>query len=539
MSSWVIRATKRTDNEVVPGSSRYVATELDYQLTETAFQIGEHYGELYHQLDRLGSMTRDILNGTFHLEDGDATAKQMNETGKQSKRLKKVPRDESETSNLPRTGPILEKPILEKPILEKPILKKPILEKPILEKPILEKPILEKPILPHAEPILPLCESIPEKVLPFVTPKTPAKVSINLDNSFEAISTAIRKSTALRNRLAVNPEVIAKTPNTRSSIFVSFPHRESLLSRHSKVASDIHGSGNKAFPSSKDESSTDLDRNVDVDLSYKEQVSIQSSPEKLQLFTSNAPSRNITTDLQPTITAWEKIITLRSLSPKRSTLSPKRSPIRSSRSRSRSPIRIKDSPLKSPHNQSLYRTKSEAILERLTSPTASTAAKSVKKVEKKIQGNRFLTTSLQRKRDDDSRANYQRLAEPVVPKHKYPLPNSTKKSMMEKRSEAAALKQRQKIVVKVREASQVRGRSLPVTHTPQKVTPEHLPFIPSDDDKDGYSRVVKPWGNSPEIRKLVDAGNNADPSKIFPSRPGVDLSKVFNKTYKQSPMQER
>ena len=326
--------------------------------------------------------------------------------------------------------------------------------------------------------------------------------------------------------------------------------------------------------------------------------SFQSSPEKEALF-SLVPSRSFTTELQPTLNVWESISRFRSLSPKRLPSPQKQinqqqqqqqqqmqkqkqkqqlKPQKQSPKRPVSPYRLPTLEKTKPNLSVLtnspkrIRLTPEARLERLTSPTASSAAKDQRrqlKLEGKRERNRFLTTSLKQEnfRNGKEGTGEKQNETRSMPKYDYlSLPRSTKKSTTEKRNEAAAVKQRQKLVVKVdhlRKSEsekrfeinqnsvngvdknnndnnklhvqshphpQAQAQSLYPLQTPKKITPHSLPFIASDDDQN-QGQILQPWGTSPELRKLAMANKETSPSEFFPSRPKVDLKAVFNRLY--------
>ncbi|KAI5955600.1 hypothetical protein KGF54_001102 [Candida jiufengensis] len=386
------------------------------------------------------------------------------------------------------------------------------------------------------------------------------------DESFQAISTAIRKSIAGKIKEENNHQKnVPKTPRARSSIFVSLPARDPILLKSAskpksttkkQIENNFKLSPVKIIPT------TIIPKPQDDTLKTED---VQSSPEKLDLFTSNEPTRNITEEVQPTITLWDKIGQYRALSPKKFSLSPikfdknsnlKKSPLKklSSKSPSKSPIKssikLRKSLIKSPIKLSTkssikspvkpqlkidVKSPTKTNLKKNTTPirsptisrlfaqTASSAAKKVQPKRNELKTNR-LPSKITRK---PLKLN------DIPPIEFTNLPKLTKKSMMEQRSEAAALKPRQKIRVNLRKSEVNKSNILPPPITPAKnYTPDNLPEILSDDNH----KPLKSWGKTPEIYKITKSKRNIDPSKIFSKKHSVDLLEVFNKQVSSSPV---
>ncbi|KAI5961264.1 uncharacterized protein KGF55_004189 [Candida pseudojiufengensis] len=368
------------------------------------------------------------------------------------------------------------------------------------------------------------------------------------EDSFQAISTAIRKSIAGKKRDENNNRQIPKTPRTRSSIFVSLPAREPLLLKSTskpksttknKIESGFKLSPVKLIPR------TDVSKLTGESLKTED---LQSSPEKVNLFTSNEPTKNLTEEVQPTITLWDKISQYRALSPKKYSLSPikldttfriKKSPVKNfslkspTKASNRSPIKstikaarespIKPNILRSPTNPQLkkHTTPHKSPTSRLFAQTVSSAAKKVQPKKIEIPNKQLRPRSARKalKLND------------ILPNTEITnLPKLTKKSMMEQRSEAAALKPRQKIVVKLRK-SEVSKSTLPPQTPAKTYTPDNLPKILSDDNH----KTLKSWGKTPEIFKIAKLKKHVDPSKIFRKKTSVDLMEVFNTQMLTSP----
>ncbi|CAK9438849.1 uncharacterized protein LODBEIA_P30730 [Lodderomyces beijingensis] len=607
MSSWALRAAKKRENEFVPGSSKFVAHELGYQFAEAGAQIGEHYREVKSELDWLSVFTANILDGKVDMSLDDETGGEMNTTVVEPAEVRQELRETKTTTQTreanerrqektsdgplqhPEVNPVAAEAVevIQEGTPETNLNPKTQIAEEKEEEQEQEEEQEEEQEQEqkkeeeeqeqeqekennsgrmsehlHVEPTK-VVEIYHDSTSPsFLLPKTPAKPSMDSDSSFQAISTAIRKSTAKRMRDEENFLPLHLSNRPRSSIFVPLPARSSILpSKKSGQESSFvfenqepTGVKNSAIA---DDNDDDVSEKKPSSVAYL--MNMQSSPENRSISKQenkrgseeprrpNSPRRLLQEESLRAPSIKLQPVNLEASPSAQSTPHQNRSPTRATNGTG--DISAKR-PVLDPESSS-----PEKVLARLTSPTISSAAKvRPKRVEPRKEKNRFLATLLQssktatsEKIGKDPKLVAPKSAEPAARLEHSTWTKSTKKSMMEKRSEAAALKKRQKIFVNLNpirksESAQQKpddrghaAQSL-TPQTPMQITPENLPHISSDDDKNPSQKIIQPWGASPELQRLARARKSVDPATIFPANPVLDLSKVFNKAYDlQSP----
>ncbi|ODV80791.1 uncharacterized protein CANTADRAFT_171448 [Suhomyces tanzawaensis NRRL Y-17324] len=223
---WALNATKKR-NELVPGTSKWVANELSTVNDVVLTHNEQVFQSLQEKLDHMNAFMRSVLDGTIALDA--------------------IRRDPSPshfsyihpTTTIPQSSPVKTAPPREPPTSKHTFPKTPSPVKPLPK----TSPSIDSSFVPIARTIDPNKNAPPELT----------KVRSSLDDSFQAISTAIRKSIAGKSAIVdetkkPSPEVstskqdsskksTSKTPK-RSSIFVSLPSREPItITAASKTSS--------------------------------------------------------------------------------------------------------------------------------------------------------------------------------------------------------------------------------------------------------------------------------------------------------------
>lgn len=494
MFKWAIDATNRIHSDAVPGSSKYILRELSEQFKIASSSIEGHYLHVRNDANKLETWMKRVLEGVEDI--GDLLEND----------LEKV---------LPQLVSKANANVLPSPKSREITMKIPDL---IKEGNDGQKAHQKESIHITSFNRLDTLPSHPredsDQVAKFpVTPKRSLHSSSDSDDSFQAISAAIKRN-VLEKELTSN---LKHTPRS-SSKFVSLPARTPIvlksINRERKSPIPTISIKNRFSPRRLPvKKSSPIPKLAKLPLRL-EAVVIPSAP--LVSSPLKAPSPEAM-PIEHEHSLWEKIGEYRKLSPKKSNdkqpiaRSPitNSSPLRQPPLNQSSPAKFEIPPLKSPN------------LDRLAAPTVSSAAKKKKPDARKLE-NRFLTTTLQR-----TPRTFDKPKTTKVKTKVQPVQRSVKKSMMEQRSETKA--PRQKIILNLRK---VETKVLPdesVPQTPVKYTPENLPDVLSDDNQSPSSKVLQPWGRSPELYKIAKSKKKVDPFKIFQKSDRVNLQEVFNK----------
>lgn len=601
MSKWAIDATNRIKSEIVPGSSKYILREISEQFVIASTSIESRYLHVRDDANKLESWMKRVLEGEEDINDllvenglSDKAPPQLAlslktnvpnflPSPKSREVTIKTPLellDEVEIENMGSgtnrrqvSGKVREGPkeftIIKSfrssesarlgQLAEETEPRTTTISSKKIHK--IHPPPTYKHDSASDQGRIDSTNS-PLNPIPPVTPKRSLyTASSDSEDSFEAISAAIKRSVLVKELDLGDKKgskVLHGTPRRSSSKFVSLPARTPILLNRSARNGDIKNHSTKTPPtiSIKNKFSPrklPVKRNSPIPKLVKVPLRLESiviPPTNSDSFVSS-PTQTSNFEVEKdehqrsSASLWSKIGEYRQLSPKKPPqTTPKRSPLSIVKAfKSRSPVR-NSSPLRkvqhtSPAKVDIPQLKSPN-LDRLAAPTIASAAKKKKPDSKKFE-NRFLTTTLQRTPRTFDRAKSTKVTE-KAPKAqpKVDIQRSTKKSMMEQRSEAAALKSRQKIILNLRkseskiirdivqdEAEQAPTHSPP--KTPVKFTPDNLPDVLSDDNLSPSSKVLQPWGRTPELYKIAKSKKKVDPFKIFHKSIRVNLLEVFNK----------
>ncbi|KAI5956152.1 hypothetical protein CANMA_004581 [Candida margitis] len=592
MSKWAINATNRIQSETVPGSSKFIIGELNESFSIASTAIENRYLHVRDDKNRLESWMKRVLQGSEKIDDllGNASPEDVPPQSTLSKtsvqNFLPSPKSREVTIKIPveaedkiqnstivverKNGGDMRDVLGEAPNTNKKVSTTQFnAPRPAQS----TSNVRSSDAISKTDPFqknkrATLAGNFGEvghrEVQP--TSKTsPYTASSDAEDSFEAISAAIKRSVLVKkSELESKKEVsiVYQTPNRKSSKFVSLPTRTPLP--FSKSANSVRREDstdilptvsikNKLSPRrSPVKKNSPLPKLVKVPLRSEAVVIPATNTDTFQSSPAQVSNSEVKEEHdRSSASLWGKISEYRQLSPKKPPQStPKHSPaskvirspkihspvrnsspLRQRRSQYTSPLRVEIPPLKSPN------------LDRLAAPTASSAAKKKKPDSRKLE-NRFLTTTLQRTPRTFERSKNTKVVVEKAPKPqpKVDVQRSTKKSMMERRSEAAALKSRQKIVLNLRksESKALRetasvvddGEQAPTKSAPQtpvKFAPDNLPEVLSDDSHSPSSKVLQPWGRTPELYKIAKSKKKVDPSRIFHKSSRVNLSEVFNR----------
>ncbi|CAI5758581.1 unnamed protein product [Candida verbasci] len=723
---WAINATKKKKNDhVIAGSSKWVSSELNNQLSISSNSIEQHYNEIVNQNDYLENLLSNLENGVVDLSflNDDEDDKKFESRKKNiPPRISDEKREKDEVDllnvsfvlpspkslavvkNLPKGSPLRNENVRENEIDEPRVSRKrsslifeddsfQAISKAIRKstagksltnssnnnKSESHKSESHKPKSPAMKQESPDSKSAPVK-LPDESPKViPKQVSPISKAPLSSVFTPVENTNKIKEQPPPQSSLgSTKTPRSRSSAFISLPAREpiivksatkprkSTIKSHSRMLDKLDFESSfhevqpsKAFNDINKENKIDiLNANVKPATKFEMNDQFKLSPVRLPqkfqpkpIFESRIPEinndKNKTMKLQPPInlthkdrvinsptkspqkqfipssteipirspikttestTVWSNIEKYRALSPIKS---PVKNQIRST-SRSRSPTRLPPAKLSatpklsSPierKNSMPRRTKSpEPSISKSTASTTASASrnKSKKSEGRKIERNRFLTTSLipnnnESTSNDRKSTNVKPLPKkslsPVRPVQLPPLRKSAKKSMMEIRSEEAALKPKQRIVLNynhvLKRKSEVRKEEAkdtplapkpqPINHPPPpsdqprqkkpktgnavalpdaargifkrkdntkkpietpkrrifdtnltKYSPNTLPEVLSDNDFSPSKKILQPWARTPELDKTILKFSTMNPNNFFPAPPKIDINKIFN-----------
>lgn len=590
MSRWAIDATNRIRNETVPGSSKYILRELSEQFAIASTNIEGHYLQVRNDANHLESWMKRVVEGG---EDVDGLIKSGSPKRVPPQLSSSFKTDVQNVLPSPKSREVTIKIPLEplESIQAEDVIKSEVCGTIVDTNDSIKISPARKPtrLSPHAtkqtgsikhvgiskihplkEPVALLGTKIdprksPVRLIPPTTPKQ-SLASSDSEDSFQAISAAIKrnvleKELTLRGKSEGNlRDTIQCTPRRPSSKFVPLPARTPIVLNRTAHAADEMSTKPPPIISIKNKFSPrklPAKRNSPIPKLVKVPLSLQAIviPPNSDTFEPShlRSSFEVSKDEQPRSSAslWGKIGEYRQLSPKKP---PQSSPMKPPRGSSKKPLQsspkrspqwnVKRSPvhgssplrqqpsLKSPSKIAIPQLKSPK-LDHVAAPTVSSAAKRKKQDVKKFE-NRFLTTTLQRTPRTFDRAKSTKVMEkPPKAQPKVDIQRPTKKSMMEQRSEAAALKARQKIVLNLRksESKVLRDEVEQVEppKTPVKYTPDNLPDVHSDDNHSPSSKVLQPWGSTPELYRIAKSKKKVDPFKIFHKSNRVNLLEVFNK----------
>ncbi|KAI5966607.1 hypothetical protein KGF57_000571 [Candida theae] len=500
MSKWAIDATNRIRSEVVSGSSKYILHELSEQFELASASIENHYLRVRNDANKLESWMSKVLDREEEIDEllGESSSPKRGRAPVQSSPKKTSienilpsPKSREVTIKIPFQGDDLDDDCQRESMTgqarEGAKENKLIKESPTpiaIPKTKSSAKSMRIRITERDNSVESQSPKLP------VTPKQSIHTLSDSDDSFQAISAAIKRSVMEKtSTLESNTKSNSQhTPGNSTSRFVPLPTRNPI----NKPKGLIQGSGGpfstisvknrfspRRSPTPSSETSPNHDRSG-TSLWDKIGEYRQMSPKK-----PHTPNPTMLSGESPPPKASASIanrssnprVSIRSSNPRVSIRSPKSTvPIAN-----RSPT--KPSPLRQPPLQNSLPAKVDLPqlkspnLDRLTAPTAASAAKR-KKHDAKKNENRFLTTTLQRSPRKFERAKSAKVMDKVVAEQ--PVQRSTKKSMMEQRSEAA--KSRQKIVLNLRKSESKSVRDA-TPQTPKKFTPENLPEVLSDDNQ--------------------------------------------------------